>query len=174
MESAKLYVLHLRQCDPSKCTALKLARMKLVHIVSRLGDLPRGVVVLFPHPFVDVVLAPLDRDLIISKGLSAIDCSWKRLQELSIQVSKHRWLEYRALPLLIAGNPINYGKLSMLSTVEALAAALYITGFKKQALHLLSKFKWGETFFELNKQLLEDYSRAETREQVLEVQKRYL
>ena len=174
MEFVKLYVLHLRQCDPSKCTALRLAKSKLIHLVNKLSDLPRGSVVLFPHPFADVVLAPMDRELIISRGLSAIDCSWKKLHELSIQVSKRGRLEYRALPLLIAGNPINYGKLSMLSTVEALAAALYITGFKKQAIYLLSKFKWGETFLQLNKQLLEDYSKAETREQVLEVQKLYL
>ncbi|HDI47003.1 MAG TPA: hypothetical protein ENF82_04275, partial [Candidatus Methanomethylia archaeon] len=75
MEFVKLYVLHLRQCDPSKCTALRLAKSKLIHLVNKLSDLPGGSVVLFPHPFADVVLAPMDRELIISRGLSAIDCS---------------------------------------------------------------------------------------------------
>jgi ribosome biogenesis protein Tsr3 len=37
-----------------------------------------------------------------------------------------------------------------LTCVEAIAAALYITGFDAQAEVLLSKFSWGHSFWEVN------------------------
>ena len=55
---------------------------------------------------------------------------------------------------------MNFGKASKLSTAEALAAALYIAGFKDEAQRLLSIFTWGHTFFELNVTHLEDYVKA--------------
>ncbi len=67
----------------------------------------------------------------------------------------------RKLPPLFAGNPVNYSKLNKLTTAEALSGSLFILGFKEQSLELLNKFKWGHTFYELNQNLLEDYSKAE-------------
>jgi pre-rRNA-processing protein TSR3 len=64
------------------------------------------------------------------------------------------------LPTLLAANPTNYAKPHKLSSVEALAASLYIVGFKNEATKLLSLFKWGETFLTLNAQPLEAYSLA--------------
>ena len=64
---------------------------------------------------------------------------------------------------------MNYSKLNKLSTVEALAAAVYILGEYDLTHTLLQKFKWGNTFFELNKNLLQDYSKAQSESEILEI-----
>ncbi len=66
----------------------------------------------------------------------------------------------RRLPALLAGNPTNYGVLGKLSTAEAFAAALFITGFESDSNRVLSLFKWGPTFLTLNREPLEAYARA--------------
>jgi len=71
---------------------------------------------------------------------------------------------------LIAGNPTNYAKATKLSTVEALAGALYIAGFKDEAKKLLSIFVWGHTFQELNANLLENYSLAKDSADIVKMQ----
>ena len=82
-------------------------------------------------------------------------------------------LVQRALPLLVAANPVNYGKVSKLSTVEALASALYILGNQDQARELLGKFKWGPVFTELNKDLLKSYSKALKAKDIIDIQNEY-
>jgi pre-rRNA-processing protein TSR3 len=52
---------------------------------------------------------------------------------------------------MVAGNPVNYGKPMQLSCVEAVAATLLIVGMKEHAMELLNKFKWGESFYAVNK-----------------------
>ncbi|MCH2406247.1 MAG: DUF367 domain-containing protein, partial [Nitrosopumilus sp.] len=64
---------------------------------------------------------------------------------------------------------INYAKLNKLTTVEALAAAVYILGDSDLTHTLLKKFKWGATFFALNKNLLQDYSKAQSESEILEI-----
>lgn len=66
--------------------------------------------------------------------------------------------ENRRLPTLLAGNPTNYSIRGRLSTAEAIAAALVITGFEKEARRLLAVFNWGKTFLTLNEEPLESYS----------------
>jgi pre-rRNA-processing protein TSR3 len=62
----------------------------------------------------------------------------------------------------------------MLSSVEALAASLYILGEKKQAEEILSKFTWGMNFIDLNREPLERYSQARTSAEVVEIQSEYV
>jgi pre-rRNA-processing protein TSR3 len=71
---------------------------------------------------------------------------------------------------LIAGNPVNFGKATKLTTAEALAAALYIAGFKQEATRLLSIFTWGHTFIELNAAMLENYASAQDSTEIIRIQ----
>ena len=75
--------------------------------------------------------------------------------------------------MLLAANPTNYGLLYTLSSVEALSATLVILGLRPEAEKLLSKFKWGQTFLDLNVNALEDYSKAENAEAVAVLEMEY-
>jgi pre-rRNA-processing protein TSR3 len=74
---------------------------------------------------------------------------------------------------MLAANPTNYSKLGKLSSVEALAGSLFIFGYEDKAIMLLNKFKWGPTFFELNKDLLRDYFNAASSEAIMEIERQY-
>ena len=123
------------------------------------------------NPFSPQAFSPDDRLRLEKNGLVALDCSWLYVKQVFNILT--RW-DIRCLPYLIAANPVNYGKPTKLSTVEALAASLYITDFKKQAIKLLSKFKWGPQFILLNKELLEGYSQAKDSLEVVSIQNDYL
>jgi pre-rRNA-processing protein TSR3 len=97
----------------------------------------------------------------------ALDCSWKRAEEIFQNSSRG---EQRALPYLLAGNPINTYKPIKLSTAEAVAAALYITGYIEEAYDLMSIFKWGPSFLTLNEAWLDSYVECEDSTSVVEVQ----
>jgi len=165
----RVVVYNARQCDPKKCTALKLKRHGLAREVSQLRFLPKRAVVL--NPFSEIAFSPADRERIERYGLVGLDCSWEHAEKVLL---KHVRGTSRCLPVLIAGNPVNFGKLTKLTTVEALAAALYITRFAEQASELLSIFKWGHTFFELNCERLESYAKAKDSKETIELQERFL
>ena len=74
------------------------------------------------------------------------------------------------LPLLLAANPVNWGKPGKLTTIEALATAVYLTGNKPQASNLLSGFRWGQRFIELNYEPLEEYSSAKSSSELVDLQ----
>ena len=122
------------------------------------------------HPFTPKAFSPEDKARLQKYGLAALDCSWVHAKTVFDTTTK--WIP-RCLPYLVAANPVNYGKPTKLSTVEALAAALYIAGFNEQAKEILSKFKWGSQFITLNKQLLEDYAKAKDSTEVVEIQKEF-
>ena len=145
----RVYVLLLRQDDPLKCTASKLARLKLATAMHKVRQIPRRSLVL--DPSASHLLVPSDRPTTSTYGIVAIDCSWEKADEV---FGIHLPGEGRCLPTLLAANPVNYGKPRKLSSVEALAASLYIMGFKETAAKLLASFKWGGTFLTLNQQPL--------------------
>jgi pre-rRNA-processing protein TSR3 len=144
---------------------LKLKRHGLARVVTKTRFLPKRAVVL--NPFAEVAFSPADRQRILDFGLVALDCSWEHAKKV---MSAHVKGTSRCLPILIAGNPTNYGKATKLSTVEALAGALYIAGFKEEARKLLSVFVWGHTFMELNENLLESYATAKDSADVVRMQ----
>jgi pre-rRNA-processing protein TSR3 len=76
-------------------------------------------------------------------GLAALDCSWEHAEKV---LSGHVRGTSRCLPLLVAGKPVNFGKPTKLTTVEALAAALIIAGFEEEARELWSVFTWDILF----------------------------
>ena len=165
----RIVVYHARQCDPKKCTALKLSRHGLIRIVSRLRFLPKRAIVL--NPFSETAFSPADRQRIEQHGLVALDCSWEHAEKV---LSGHVRGTSRCLPLLVAGNPVNFGKPTKLTTVEALAAALIIAGFEEEARELLSVFTWGHTFLDLNGERLGKYSTARNSAEVVELQKTFM
>lgn len=157
----------LEQDDPKKCTSARLVKFGLAEPVYRVSRIPKSMMVL--NPFSSKTLSPEDKESVF-KGLVAVDCSWKRVQTV---FSRKLPGVHRRLPTLLAANPVNYGARAMLSSAEALSAALYIIGFTKQAEELLRKFKWGETFLSLNLSPLEDYKRCSSEAEVLEVERVY-
>nr|MDO8111790.1 DUF367 family protein [Candidatus Sigynarchaeota archaeon] len=143
----QLHVLHLDQDDPKKCTAKKLKKFGFVRLHPTLRTVPVQSIKL--DPYADTVMSIMDRDIILRHGLTVIDCSWN---EASSVFKNMRLKNGRRLSVIfLAGNPINYAMPGKLSSVEAFAAALIITGFFEEAEVLLSKFTWGHTFLELNK-----------------------
>ncbi|XP_055598323.1 18S rRNA aminocarboxypropyltransferase-like [Uranotaenia lowii] len=158
----------LNHCDPKKCSGRKLARHGLIDNL-RLGQKFPGLVL---TPVGVNCVSPQDRDIIANSGVAVVDCSWARLDETPF--NKMKSPNPRLLPFLVAANPINYGKPCKLSCVEAIAASMYITGFKDEALWYLNKFSWGHSFVELNNELLEAYAGCENSKAILEVQKQYL
>ena len=141
----------------------------MVRVVHRIRGLPRGAVIL--DPLSDRAFSPADRGRLERRGLAAIDCSWIHADKV-FRLSVHG--ASRCLPYLIAANPVNYGVPTKLSTVEALAAALYIVGLKEKAERLLSIFKWGPHFIVLNQELLESYADAKDSSEVVELQKNFM
>ncbi|MFW9877995.1 MAG: DUF367 family protein [Candidatus Thorarchaeota archaeon] len=141
----KLYCLHYNECDPRKCSAIKLKKLNLLTMIKSIKGYYKNSIIL--NPFARDVISFDDRELILKYGLIVIDCSWKKLIKLSRLDSGN----YRKLPSLIAANPINYGKWEKLSSAEALAAALYVTKFNDYGDLIVSKFSWGKQFKELNK-----------------------
>ena len=164
----QLNIYHARQCDPKKCTGKKMARFELARLFEKVNRIPRGSILL--DPFSEKALSSEDRGV---KDITVLDCSWETVEAVFPQLLK-RQLRHRALPYLVAANPVNFGRPFKLNSVEAFAAALYILGNKHQAEEILSKFNWGHTFLEMNKEPLEEYCKAKNSGQIVEIQKEYM
>ncbi len=123
------------------------------------------------HPYSQKALSPADNTIAKRQGIIAFDCSWVKAEQFHETLSK---AHARALPYLVAANPVNYGKPFTLSTVEALSAALYILGWRDQAEYLLQGFKWGPNFLVLNQAPLDAYARAKTSSEIVNIQKEFM
>ena len=159
-----LHVRYEGDDDPKKCTARKLARFDLAEIHRSARATPFGLVL---NPHADTALSPADAEY---SNLVALDCSWETAGRAMFEMAG----EHRALPFLVAANPVNYGKPFQLNTVEAFAGALCILGEREHAERILSKFNWGHTFLELNEEPLRRYSECADSTEVVEVQEDYL
>jgi len=167
-KDVRLYLYYAHQCDPKKCSGVKLAKFDLVRRYENIGETPRGAILMDPNA--EQALSRADNT---KKGIIVLDCSWEHAEETFPRLEKFD-LQRRALPYLLAANPINFGRPFRLNSAEAFAAALFITGHEDQARKVLSKFNWGHSFFELNEEPLADYAAAKNSTEVVEAQRLYI
>jgi pre-rRNA-processing protein TSR3 len=160
-----LYAYRDNSCDPRKCTVKKLEKAGFLKIFSKISQIPHNTLIL--DPTAEQALSPADRFV---KSITVLDCSWVVLD--TGQISS--WRIRRALPFLMAANPVNFGKPCKLSSVEALAAALYIMGDQDRAKAVLSKVNWGIRFLEVNKEPLELYASAKDSTEVVKFQAEFI
>ena len=156
------------QCDAKRCTGRKLHRQGVIRCLA-LEDRFRGLVL---SPEGSKALSPADADVVKEHGVSVVDCSWARLEE--VPFSRIRAADARLLPFLVAANPVNYGRPMKLSCAEALAASLYIVGLKTEAEALLDSFAWGPEFVRINRDLLDAYAACTSSADVIAVQTQHL
>jgi pre-rRNA-processing protein TSR3 len=187
-----LHVRYEGDDDPERCTARRLAKFDLAQLHGSPRETPPGVVL---NPHAEQALSPADRGASdrggrgvsdretdargtsdrggrgVSDRLVALDCSWETAEREAFDLRG----THRALPFLVAANPVNFGSPFELTTVEAFAAALVILGERDQAERVLSKVRWGgETFLELNAEPLRRYADCEDSTDVVAVQEEYL
>ncbi|MHB9287586.1 DUF367 family protein [Halobacteriales archaeon Cl-PHB] len=162
----ELHVRYEGDDDPEKCTARRLAKFDHAELHDSPRTVPPGVVL---NPFADQALSPADRENSHNR-LVALDCSWETAEAEAFDLPGLQ----RALPFLVAANPVNYGNAFQLTTLEALAAGLVILGEREQAEEICEVVRWGETFLELNDEPLRRYANCADSADVVEVQDDYL
>lgn len=151
------------QDDPKKCSAARLVKFNLATSVKKIK--PNTIVL---NPFAKQFLFRSDATMV--SGIVAIDCSWNKIDGT---FPNNLPGIARKLPPLLAGNPINYSKIGKLSTAESLAGALFILGFEGESKKLMEKFAWGHTFLELNQNLLKDYSKINSEDELINLMSEY-
>ena len=166
----KLFVYHANEDDSKKCSARKLAKFNFVTLETKIRKTPKKAVLL--NPFAEKSLSKQDLKIAETNGILAVDCSWKNVEKSFDFLDKR--CSSRALPFLVAANPVNYGKSFKLSTLEAFAATLYILGEVEKAKEILNLYKWGPHFLELNLEPLEDYRKAQNSQEIIDIMKNYI
>ena len=164
----KLAMFDFGQCDPKRCSGRKLCRLGLIR-QQKIGQRFPGVLL---TPTATATLSRSDYQLIMTRGLAVVDCSWNQIDNTPIHRAKAT--EQRLLPFLLAANPVNYGTPCKLNCAEALAAGLHIVGEVEAARSIMSVFKWGENFFELNAEPLSAYSKCSNSADVIKAQNEFI
>ena len=155
------------QCDPKKCTAKRMLKFGLAKEAKTLKNIPSGSIVL--SPFAEKALSPADMKY-AHNGLVVMDLTWTNIDEFP-RLSR---TQDRALPYLLAANPINWGRPMELNSAEAVLASLVILGQKEQAESFMGRFNWAPEFMRLNEGLLEAYSEASDSAEVVRIQNEYV
>ena len=170
MKKIRLFVYHADEDDPKKCSAKKMHKFGFVKLEKNIKKVPRNTILL--NPLAKKSISREDFRIAQKFGILAVDCSWKNAEKSFDYLDKKNYS--RALPFLVAANPVNYGKPFKLSTLEAFAATLYILDEIDRAKDILSIYKWAPHFLELNKEPLEDYRTAKDSEEVIKRMNEYI
>ena len=170
MKEIKLIVYHANEDDPKKCSAKKMAKFNYATLKTHIRKMPKDAILL--NPFAQKSISKEDLKIAQKNGIIAVDCSWKNAESAFDYLDKKN--HSRAIPFVVAANPVNYGKALKLSTIEAFAAALYILDYKEKAEKIMKLYKWGKTFLTLNKEPLEDYRKAKTSREIIEAMNQYI
>ncbi|KPI87424.1 hypothetical protein ABL78_3508 [Leptomonas seymouri] len=166
--SVPLAMWDFEQCDPNACSGKKLYRLNALRLL-RLSEPFHGIVL---TPSAVEMVSPADRDVVLQNGAAVVDCSWKELD--AVPWRKMRMTAPRLLPLLLAANPVNYGRPSKLNCAEALAATLAIVGLVDDAKSVMAYFSWGASFFDVNAELLAGYQQCANSAEVSAFQESYV
>ncbi len=174
--SKNITVYYTSQCDPKKCSSLKVWRLykqgrfkqlKGLNLVKNPAKIPRFSIIL--NPMSPRTLCISDQPIFLRSGITVLDCSWNQAESIfNIKFSNSR-----RLPTLLAANPVNYGKPAKLSSVEALSAAFILLDYVKMAEDILSVFNWGIQFLTLNANLLNNYKKCHTEEDMIKYEREY-
>jgi pre-rRNA-processing protein TSR3 len=161
----EIFYVYLNQDDPKKSTMKKLERYGLAIQI----PLKKIYNKLYLTPFSENFLLNSHRQLFEDKGIVILDGSWNRIGTIENLTEKNG----KKLPLLLPVNPVNYGKPGKLSSLEGLAAALYIMGYSELADIVISKYSWAQNFIRTNMDPLNDYSKCNSNEDCIEAQNNY-
>ena len=169
MAEVPLHVIHMNQDDPRKCTARAMHSRAHAVLHEHPRDAPRRGILL--NPRAGQLQGPDDNRLLNQGGsIVALDCSWKAIDSALIQVSKHSMLESRTLPVLLAANPVSWGKPGRLTTAEALCASVIMSGRWGQGRRIITPFPFGDEFLSLNASPLEAYCNARSNTELAAMQ----
>ncbi|GIX60771.1 RNase L inhibitor protein-like protein [Babesia caballi] len=101
----KLFMWDFNQCDQKRCTGRKLLRMGLIRPL-RIGQAFAGVVL---SPFGREKLSLEDAELVRTRGLAVIDCSWNKVESINkgqlsvIEVAVRAGQPTRGFGVLLSG-----------------------------------------------------------------------
>ena len=170
MRPVAVHAIWLAQDDPKKNTAVLASKRGDLKLHKSIRSIPKRGIIL--EPLCGKVFGPEDHELLLDRGgaLVGLDCSWAQIETSVQSVMNRTRLQPRMLPLLLAANPVNWGKPGRLTTAEALATVLYLVGRQEQAREVLGAFRWGQRFFELNQEPLDAYANAQTSAELVELQ----